>query len=79
MCGMLIIIGSVLVYDMVVVERKIAWKHARMYQKEKSKVGELESKIICLKKENKKNLKAINNGENHWFSPNDYCIISNEL
>ena len=50
MSGILVIIGSVLVYDMVINERKITWKHARMYQKQKSKVGELKRTIKQMKK-----------------------------
>lgn len=55
MSGILVIIGSILVYDMVVVEREISWKHARMYQKQKSKVEELKRTIKHLKKNTNRN------------------------
>ena len=50
MSGILVIIGSILVYDMVAMERKISWKNARMYQKQKSKVEELKRTIKHMKK-----------------------------
>ena len=55
MSGILVIIGSILVYDMVAMERKISWKHARMYQKQKSKVDELKRTIKQMKKSNNDN------------------------
>lgn len=50
MNGILVIISSILVYDMIVAERNISWKHARMYQKQKSKVNELKRTIRHMKK-----------------------------
>ena len=55
MSEFLVIIGSILVYDMVVNERKISWKHARMYQKQKSKAEELKRVIRRMKKSNDDN------------------------
>ena len=50
MSGFLVIIGSILVYDLVVTEREISWRHARMYQKQKSKAEELKRRIKHIKK-----------------------------
>jgi len=50
MSGILVIIGSIIVYDMVIMERAISWKHARMYQKQKSKNEELKRTIRHIKK-----------------------------
>ena len=50
MSGFLVIIGSILVYDLVITERENSWRLARRYQKQKSKADELERKIKCMKK-----------------------------
>ena len=55
MSGFLVIIGSILVYDMVVTERKMSWRHARMYQKQKSKAEELKRRIKHMKKNSNNN------------------------
>ena len=55
MSGFLVIIGSILVYDIVVAERKTSWKHARMYQKQKSKAEELKRRIRRMKKNSNSN------------------------
>ena len=55
MSGFLVIIGSILVYDMVVAEREISWRHARMYQKQKSKAEELKRTIRRMKKSDNNN------------------------
>ena len=55
MSGFLVIIGSILVYDMVVAEREMSWRHARMYQKQKSKAEELKRRIKHMKKNSNNN------------------------
>lgn len=55
MSGFLVIIGSILVYDLVITERENSWRLARMYQKQKSKADELERKIKRMKKKSNNN------------------------
>lgn len=55
MSGFLVIIGSIIVYDMVITERENSWRLARMYQKQKSKVEELKRTIRCMKKSDNNN------------------------
>ena len=52
MSGFLVIIGSIIVYDMVINERENSWRLGRMYQKQKSKVEELKRTIRRMKKSN---------------------------
>ena len=51
MNGFWFVVGSMLVYDMVINERRIAARHAKSYQKQKSKVGELKRIIRNVRKE----------------------------
>ncbi len=55
MSGFLVIIGSILVYDLVITEREKSWRLARMYQKQKSKADELKRTIRRMKKSDNSN------------------------